>query len=942
VLAASAAAVLGDAASAQEWRPIEPAERVSLESDSDAGVAFVLAGFVLGPDGNPAEGAVVVSSAGGRAITDAAGAYRLEVEVPSEATSVQVTAVSSAEGTLVASSSVALAGAVLTLPVDPLQLARADSCSPAWLPTFGGEPGTNDWIFALAVYDDGSGPALYAGGLFTVAGSVPSNRIARWDGSRWSALGDGIEGHASVGALAVYDDGGGSALYAGGSFTAVDGVPARYIAKWDGSRWSALGRGMDSAVEALVVYDDGGGPALYAGGYFTTAGRAFASHVAKWDGTSWSRLGGGTNGYVLALAVYDDGGGPTLCAGGLFTVAGGVPASSIARWDGSSWSNLGAGIPLPGAVQALAVHDDGGGPALFVGGNFKTAGTVPANHIAKWDGSHWSALANGMGNSDFFSVSALTVYDDGGGPALYAGGNFGNYIARWDGSSWSRPGGGVNSVVGALAVYDDGGGPALYGGGNLTMASAVPVRRIARWDGSRWSALGDGMVPHVTALAVYDDGRGPALYAGGDFTAAGGVPANRIARWDGASWSALGSGFGELVRALAVYDDGGGPALYAGGLFELAGGVPANHVAKWDGSSWSRLGSGIRGAVRALAVYDDGGGPALCAGGVFTTAGGVPANHVAKWNGSSWSALGSGMDDGVWSLTVDAAGTVDPAGGPALYAGGDFTVAGGVQANRIARWNGSSWSALGQGVSDASYAASVHALALFDDGGGSALYAGGFFGLAGGVPANHIARWDGSSWSALGSGLALITYPNTRLHSLAVHDDGSGPALYAGGYFTTAGGVAANGIARWDGSRWTPLGSGVSTGVSVPTGVKALAVFDGPERGGRALFAGGDFSRALDSGDSYLARWQGCPDTTPPVLSCPASVSVSDPRSGPPGELVTFTVTASDDRDASPSVVCVPPSGSVFPPGTTLVQCRATDDARNQASCSFEVVVQRE
>jgi len=56
---------------------------------------------------------------------------------------------------------------------------------------------------------------------------------------------------------------------------------------------------------------------------------------------------------------------------------------------------------------------------------------------------------------------------------------------------------------------------------------------------------------------------------------------------------------------------------------------------------------------------------------------------------------------------------------------------------------------------------------------------------------------------------------------------------------------------------------------------------------------------------------------------------------------VTFTVTASDDRDSSPSVVCVPPSGSFFPRGITLVQCKATDGARNQSNCSFPVNVVR-
>lgn len=72
-------------------------------------------------------------------------------------------------------------------------------------------------------------------------------------------------------------------------------------------------------------------------------------------------------------------------------------------------------------VEALGVFDDGGGPALYVGGWFTTAGGEPANRIAKWDGSIWSALGAGVGGG---AVYALTAFDDGSGPALYVGGEF--------------------------------------------------------------------------------------------------------------------------------------------------------------------------------------------------------------------------------------------------------------------------------------------------------------------------------------------------------------------------------------------------------------------------------------------------------------------------------------------------------------------------------------
>src|SRR5690606_21286078 len=156
---------------------------------------------------------------------------------------------------------------------------------------------------------------------------------------------------------------------------------------------------------------------------------------------------------------------------------------------------------------------------------------------------------------------------------------------------------------------------------------------------------------------------------------------HHIAKWNGASWSPLGVGMNHMVRALTVFDDGsgGGPALYAGGEFTSAGGVSTRFIAKWDGSSWSPLGEGLGGGdlprVFALTVLADGsgGGPALYAGGDFTIAGGVAANRIAKWDGSVWSPLGAGVNHRVYALTVFDDGS---GGGPALYAGGDFTIAG--------------------------------------------------------------------------------------------------------------------------------------------------------------------------------------------------------------------------------------------------------------------------
>ena len=150
--------VLARSASSQGAPGVQPAARVA----HAASRPVVFEGFVLEPDGAPAEGAVVVSSAGGTAVTDWRGRYRFEAEVPREAESVQVTAAGAAATNLAASTSVPISAASRFARVEMLQLAQGLACHPRWLPTFGGTHPPN--VNSMTVYDDGSGPTLYAGG----------------------------------------------------------------------------------------------------------------------------------------------------------------------------------------------------------------------------------------------------------------------------------------------------------------------------------------------------------------------------------------------------------------------------------------------------------------------------------------------------------------------------------------------------------------------------------------------------------------------------------------------------------------------------------------------------------------------------------------------------------------------------------------------------------
>lgn len=79
------------------------------------------------------------------------------------------------------------------------------------------------------------------------------------------------------------------------------------------------------------------------------------------------------------------------------------------------------------------------------------------------------------------------------------------------------------------------------------------------------------------------------------------------------------------------------------------------------------------------------------------------------------------------------------------------------------------------------------------------------------------------------------------------------------------------------------------------------------------------------------------PVAGPPVISCPAPVTVSALTSA--GAVVNYSLPQSQNGQGSVSVVCTPPSGNTFPVGTTQVQCVATDSLSRTGSCAFSATV---
>jgi hypothetical protein len=343
------------------------------------------------------------------------------------------------------------------------------------------------------------------------------------------------------------------------------------------------------------------------------------------------------------------------------------------------------------------------------------------------------------------------------------------------------------SYIASFVIHDDGAGEMLYAIGQFTSAGgAAGTSNLARWTGSAWEGVGGGLIDqYANCLATFQGD----LYAGGYFNSAGGVPGTeKLARWDGSQWNSVNaqsSSFLNSIWDLLVYDDGSGEKLFvAGNYVEIGGPGGPSHLATFDGTTYAPVGATIAGAVPLivldLAVADLGNGPRLFAGGRFLEIGGVAARNIAMWDGSAWHPLGLGISQPSGFAQVLTMVEFDDGNGPALYVGGGFQTAGGNPAVRVARWDGSEWSAVGAG-----FGGLVYELTVFDDGSGPALYAMGAFNLANsGI--DRIAKWNGVSWEQVGAGA------DNTVFGAIVYDAGEGEALHMGGSFLNAGGLASS------------------------------------------------------------------------------------------------------------------------------------------------------
>ncbi len=548
-----------------------------------------------------------------------------------------------------------------------------------------------------------------------------------------------------------------------------------------------------------------------------------------------------TDGQVFASRVVND----VLYLGGQFSQVG-PPTGGWVPIDATTGAVI---QPVPNVVGSVFVAVSDGNGGWYLGGNFSTVHGQPRNNLAHIDANgsltSWNPGTNG-------TVRALVLYAG----TLYLDGEFTtvagvgrNYLAAVDTtagtpSNWNPS---PDQRVFALGAYAD----VIYVGGDFTTISGVSRGHVCGLDANsgaatNWKPNANGPV-YALALRVNVVNLTVVVYAGGDFTSIGGTGRSHIASIDATqgsatfsaatTWNPNANGIVNVLRVVGNTI----PTVYAGGAFYVIGNAVRRGIAAinasggatafnptgadstaqvwvtaiapagsviYVGGSFTRMGSQNRrnlaaldastgnstawdpepnGDVRALAVN----GNTVFAGGILTSIGGVKRNNLAALDLNTGAAM-------AWN--PDANGTVfaiQQAGG-LLYAGGSFTVVGGQTHAHLAQLDAQG----GVGQWDAAVNGDVHAIVVRPINQlRNQLYLGGLFNSVLSTIRNHLAAVTDDPFPQLAS-----WNPNVNSYVNALSSSGS--TIYAGGAFTSAGGITRNRLAAFDLSgnllSWSP------------------------------------------------------------------------------------------------------------------------------------------
>ena len=446
-----------------------------------------------------------------------------------------------------------------------------------------------------------------------------------------------------------------------------------------------------------------------------------------------------------------------------------------------------------------------------------------------------------------------------------------------------------------------------YIGGSFKSVNGLPVANVAMFDGTNWSALGSGIQGTIITMKMING----ELYVAGYIQSAGGIPVNNIAKWNGTTWSAVGQGLPYVIREIEFFQN----KIYITGFPPY---TSVSYLASFDGTNWSQnLGSFDRN-VNGMFVK----GNELIIYGYFQLFNTDTVNGMISYNGTSFNYYPSSFTFGVPSAQlidttiyilnydkdtisyyngsqwlpyyIDSTNSVAieqlfsyhnslcvvldsnaqlPYSSEYLILSkldsnlvrrnmvkmrrdqGQFTIEN-IQTHNdeidVSGWmdhledtlaisyfhyDGLQWTNPGK-VSGENYYnswANSSVYSIVKDSLTGDIYAAGSFLFAGITYSPNVARWDGTSWHAMSTGLS------SRVTKLIFYHN----ELYAFGYFGYAGSNWVGRAAKWNGTTWQPFG----TGFSGP--VNDAIVFN------NELYASGDFTSVNGVSANYIAKYNG-------------------------------------------------------------------------------------
>ena len=650
----------------------------------------------------------------------------------------------------------------------------------------------------------------------------------------------------------------------------------RSISPFDDGYWDARFVSPDVPVIHRLLLDDA--DQLFVNGPFSTFSGVVAGSIVKWDGAEWSGIprigtiiGVDLSGNVYATRSAGRGDAELLKWDGVEWVV--IYYSQYLPWirvaprrDGSiilatcsppcgsfcpSWTGTPLHLLRDGVLREITDQMDCG-HNLLLSRDDDVYNVIDGN-VVRWDddAQGWGFVA-GPVQSGY--ATARTVDSDGNAYALQSEGPETHRLLRWADTTWLE-------IEYPIPVSQAG---PLRTGSNGEIYVALKndsSSTIYSLNGASWTQIGSRLIGTVNAMAIDSHG---VIYAGGDFRdqASG---AMNLVRWSAGRWeSFVQKGVGSRGPTIVYSDEE--TNIFVDGAF------PNQGLWEWTGDEFNLVtdskrvnrvkGQRITPAFFGANDWTDVDWPACPIAGqeqrgwhverfqrdesiyarlsCYRQVNASPTHEIIilHWDNPGWTIIGRGLSRPDARHHAFLASTYLHSSGE-LYVSGRFTDVNGESMKGIARWDGSNWHALGSGLGDpinvVGYANSFLEY-------GEKLIVGGTFLNAGDLEVGYIAAWNGAAWERFG-------HFNEPVSILAQHPE---LGLYAAGHFESSASRITKHIAQWDGKGWDHVGGGIAGEGGGIAGTKVTSI---AFEGSKAIWFGGSFQTAGAVGSHNIARW---------------------------------------------------------------------------------------